>query len=113
VVADVSFRGSALLELVEGDEMRRFTEALLADGAPAPEIGEEHLDGFAAELAWPSVRVAVFPDPMNRIDPSESVAAYRKAGWRADTMTDWDRDELLNLVKNGSTPTEEDLSERR
>lgn len=109
---DSSFHGAALLDDIVGDDMRRFAEALLSDGAPTPEIGEEHVDGFAAELAWPGVRIAVFPDPSGRVDSGESIDEYRKAGWRADAMTDWDRDELLNLLKHG-TPTEEDPSERR
>lgn len=101
-LVDVSFHGSAVLDEIVGDDMRRFAAALIEAGAPAPEVGEEHIDGFAAELAWPHLRVSVFPDPTGRIDHGEPIAEYRKAGWRAAAMSDWDREELLSLLLNGS-----------
>lgn len=99
---DSTFQGAALLNDIEGDDMRRLVEALLAGGAPAPQIGEEHIDGFAAELAWPNLLISVFADPVGRIDSSEAIAEYRKAGWQADTLSNWDREALLQLLTNGT-----------
>jgi hypothetical protein len=75
----------------------------LADlGVPAPtedEIGRELNDqGWQAEIAWLSPRVAVIAD-----DDDECIAAFRADGWDARVASEWPPEELAARIVGRSS----------
>ncbi|MHC3450951.1 DEAD/DEAH box helicase [Streptomyces prasinus] len=91
--------------LVEDPGLPALARTLADRGLPAPEAGYElGAAAWPAELAWPARRVGVIlahrPDPATGrdIDAEQRDLAYREAGWRVRTATEWDADELAGLV---------------
>ncbi|MFF8593518.1 DEAD/DEAH box helicase [Streptomyces sp. NPDC015220] len=91
--------------LVDDPGLPALARTLADRGLPAPEAGYElGAAAWPAELAWPARRVGVVlahrPDPGSKrdIDAEQRDQAYREAGWRVHTATEWDADELAGLV---------------
>ncbi|MFF3716177.1 DEAD/DEAH box helicase [Streptomyces prasinus] len=91
--------------LVEDPGLPALARTLADRGLPAPEAGYElGTAAWPAELAWPARRVGVVlthrPDPATGrdIDAEQRDLAYRDAGWRVRTATEWDAGELAGLV---------------
>lgn len=64
---------------------------------PAPQFGVDQVDGWEAELAWPSRRVAV----LNGTDSQAAHrrAAFERAGWTAKFASEWSVAELTQLLR--------------
>ncbi|MCM2387909.1 DEAD/DEAH box helicase [Streptomyces albipurpureus] len=104
--------------LIDDPGLDALVRALADLGVPAPEAGYElGAAAWPAELAWPELRVGVVlahrPDPgSNRdIDAEQRDAAYRDAGWRVRTATEWNADELAALVRGDADGTTNDHGE--
>ncbi|GAA4918990.1 hypothetical protein GCM10023223_44160 [Stackebrandtia albiflava] len=65
-------------------------------GAPVPQFGVDQVDGWEAELAWPSRKVAVLSGVDN--DADRRLAAFTAAGWHAKTAGKWTIVDLIHAL---------------
>jgi rubrerythrin len=84
------------LELIDDQASRDVALKLKELGVAAPEIGEEHVEGIPAELAWPASRVAVVAGEGDAAE--DHVRRYRGAGWWATTAVGCDITEVAEQI---------------
>ncbi len=94
-----------VLALVAGEEsgLHTLVRALADRGVPLPQVGYELDDaGWQAELAWPSLRIAVLLGSFHRLASTQEVddrdRAFADAGWRARPTHGWTADELAGTI---------------
>lgn len=84
--------------------LESLARGLAAAGMPAPEIGFElGSDGWLAEMAWPTRRIAVVLDLTSHQVTAEDEQrqrdmAYRQAGWEIRLARDWTVDSLIERL---------------